>query len=169
MFIQHGEIDPSVSSPLPLEHPCTAKQIAMTHCRAFSTSTSTSFDGNGTTGYVFLALFCRDQYILMWTFLGLPPHQCLYASTWIEAAQPPWLPSWSGVAPEVNLRNLLHAGNGTTLALKARAGVTRSPKQGYQWPLKRLMSIKNKFLKMWRNSRNLIHQTMIQIKEVINF
>ena len=31
----------------------------------------------------------------------------------------------------------------STLALKPRADVTRSPKQGYQWPHKRLMSYKN--------------------------
>ena len=39
------------------------------------------------------------------------------------------------VAPEVNLRNSLHAGEKahTTLALKPRGDVTRSPKQGYQW------------------------------------
>ena len=45
----------------------------------------------------------------------------------------------AGVAPEVNLRNSLHAGDkahkrGITLALKPRGDVTRSPKQGYQWP-----------------------------------
>ena len=47
----------------------------------------------------------------------------------------------AGVAPEVNLRNSLHAGNkahkqgGSTLALKPRGD--RSPKQGYQWSHKK--------------------------------
>ena len=43
----------------------------------------------------------------------------------------------AGVAPEVSLRNPLHTGEGSTLALKHRADVTRSPKQGYQWPHKK--------------------------------
>ena len=48
-----------------------------------------------------------------------------------------------GVAPEVNLREcILHmpppSANKAepTLALKPRGDVTRSPKQGYQWPHK---------------------------------
>ena len=51
----------------------------------------------------------------------------------------------AGVAPEMNLRNLLHTGGEaqqareSTLALKPREEVTRSPKQGYQWPQKGLM------------------------------
>ena len=32
---------------------------------------------------------------------------------------------------------------GSTLALKPRTDITRSPKQGYQWPTKALMSSKN--------------------------
>ena len=36
-----------------------------------------------------------------------------------------------------------HAREGSTLALKPRANVTRNPKQGYQWPHKKgLMSFK---------------------------
>ena len=49
----------------------------------------------------------------------------------------------SGVAPEVNLREHisrtpLQSSNKTepTLALKPRGDITRSPKQGYQWPQK---------------------------------
>ena len=45
----------------------------------------------------------------------------------------------AGVTPEVNLRTLLHACNeahknakGSILALKSRADMARSPKQGYQ-------------------------------------
>ena len=38
----------------------------------------------------------------------------------------------AGVAPEVNLKNLLHVGGGS-LALKPRGALTRCPKQGYQW------------------------------------
>ena len=43
----------------------------------------------------------------------------------------------AGVAPEVNLRITQvreHTKKGSTLALKPREDVTRSPKQGYQWP-----------------------------------
>ena len=48
----------------------------------------------------------------------------------------------AGVTPEVDLGNLLHAGNKacereSTMALKPRADITRSPKQEYQWPTKR--------------------------------
>ena len=44
----------------------------------------------------------------------------------------------AGVAPEVNLRITPEkARKGSTLALKSRADVTRSPKQGYQWPHKK--------------------------------
>ena len=46
----------------------------------------------------------------------------------------------AGVAPEVNLRNSWHAGDeaqGSTLALKPRGDVLRSPKQGYQSPHKK--------------------------------
>ena len=56
----------------------------------------------------------------------------------------------AGVTPEVNLRLTQarkHA-KGSTLALKPRADVIRSPKQGYQWPHKKgLMSSKKIFLK----------------------
>ena len=44
----------------------------------------------------------------------------------------------AGVTPEVNLRNSMqagkHASKTSTLALKPRADVTRSQKQGNQWP-----------------------------------
>ena len=47
----------------------------------------------------------------------------------------------AGVAPEVNLRTSAqarkHASKKSTLALKPRADVTRSLKQGYQWPHKK--------------------------------
>ena len=42
----------------------------------------------------------------------------------------------AGAAPEVILRNPLHANKRFTAALKSRAEVTKSPKQGYQWPHK---------------------------------
>ena len=48
----------------------------------------------------------------------------------------------AGVAPEVNLRNSAQArkhASESTLALKPRADVTISPKQGYQWPHKKDM------------------------------
>ena len=45
--------------------------------------------------------------------------------------------SSAGVAPEVNLRNSLHAGKevgktGSNITLKLREDVTRYPKQGYE-------------------------------------
>ena len=41
----------------------------------------------------------------------------------------------AGVASEVNLRiTQARKQKGSTLALKPKADVTRSPKQGYQWP-----------------------------------
>ena len=50
-----------------------------------------------------------------------------------------------------------HASEGSTLALKARADITRSPKQGYQWPHKKDMWPPKKFLKKewiwWQTQR----------------
>ena len=48
----------------------------------------------------------------------------------------------AGVAPEVNLRECITctpppSANKAALALKPRGEVTRSPKQGYQWPHKK--------------------------------
>ena len=43
----------------------------------------------------------------------------------------------TGVTPEVHLRTIQarkHASKRSTLALKPRAGITRNPKKGYQWP-----------------------------------
>ena len=59
----------------------------------------------------------------------------------------------AGVAPEVNLRNPLSAGEvahkwgNPALALKPRADITRSPKQGYQWPTKRTYVLQKFILK----------------------
>ena len=53
----------------------------------------------------------------------------------------------AGVAPEVNLRNSMQArkhASESTLALKPRADVTRSPKQGYQRPHKKDMCPRKK-------------------------
>ena len=62
----------------------------------------------------------------------------------------------TGVTLHVNLRNPLcaseKASQGSTLALKPRADVTRSPKQGFQWPTIGLVSSKN-----WYN----IHKIML--------
>ena len=44
----------------------------------------------------------------------------------------------AGIAPEVNLGNQLHTGEeASTLTLKAKADITRSPKQEYQRPHKK--------------------------------
>ena len=56
----------------------------------------------------------------------------------------------TGVTPEVNLRNSTQArkhASKSTLALKPRADVTRSPKQGYQWPHKKDMCPPKIYLK----------------------
>ena len=56
----------------------------------------------------------------------------------------------AGVAPEVNLRNSIQArkhASKSTLALKPRADITRSLKQGYQWPHKKDMCPPNFFFK----------------------
>ena len=51
-----------------------------------------------------------------------------------------------GVTSEVNLGNPLtkHASEGSTLALKPRADVTRCPKQEYQWPYKKTYVLNTK-------------------------
>ena len=62
---------------------------------------------------------------------------------------------WSAsVAPEVNLRKLLCTvvqqsmqARESTLALKPREDITRSPKQGYQWRQKKDLSPPKHFLK----------------------
>ena len=82
---------------------------------------------------------------------SLEPHQCLFASLWMRMA---WLPCW-----------LLHAGDeafkqgGSILALKPRADVTRSPKQGLSVALQNgLMSSKifYKWMKIGNVVRTLI-------------
>ena len=44
--------------------------------------------------------------------------------------------SSAGVAPEVNLKNALHADDEAHKGSTNRADVTRSTKQEYQWPTK---------------------------------
>ena len=66
---------------------------------------------------------------------------------------------YTGVAPEVNLRErILRTPTPSankeelTLALKPRGDITRSPKQGYQWPHKRTcvqQKLKKKKLLYW--------------------
>ena len=63
-----------------------------------------------------------------------------------------------GVTPQVNLRECisrmpLQSSNKTepTLALKPRGDVTRSPKQGYQWPHK-WTCVQQKFKKKKKNT-----------------
>ena len=68
---------------------------------------------------------------------GFQSHQCL-AGMWKR-----WLSCYAGVAPEVNLNEcVIHMPPQArirlpTLALKPRGDITRSPKQGYQWPHKK--------------------------------
>ena len=73
--------------------------------------------------------------------MGSNPYQCL----WIHDLQAGWsaamLAAWrsAGVTSEVNLKNPLQARKGSTLTLKPRVDLTRSPKQGYHWPHKKIL------------------------------
>ena len=78
----------------------------------------------------------------------------------------------AGVALEVNLRNSAQArkhASESTLALKPRADVTRSPKQGYQWPHKKDMCPPKIFKKKKKNhgqsfqyQRPSVHRQQLQ-------
>ena len=52
-----------------------------------------------------------------------------------------------GAAPEVNLGIQLQVSKESDLGFETRADVTRSPKQGYQMPTKRIDVLQNSFLK----------------------
>ena len=74
-----------------------------------------------------------------WSWVQAPNlHQCLW--THLQVCRLKGLAAIltsiqsAGVTPKVNLRN---ASEGSTLALKPRGDVIRSPKQGYQWPHKK--------------------------------
>ena len=90
---------------------------------------------------IFLAQSVLSHAVRQWhTHPGLEPHQCLYAvSMSIKIAQPPcWLVSrchTTGESEEsVAGRQQSMQVRKSTLDLKPRAEVSRSPKQGYQWP-----------------------------------
>ena len=76
---------------------------------------------------------------------GFKPHRSLLAGTWKRMAQP--AEGSAGVAPEVNLmERVTHmlppsVNKAAPLALKPREDVTRSPKQGVQWPHKKDLCI----------------------------
>ena len=65
------------------------------------------------------------------------PLMLVDASMWVQKTR---LPCWPS-RPEVNLRNSIqtrkHTSKKTTLAIKPNADITRSPKQGCQWPHKK--------------------------------
>ena len=95
---------------------------------------------------VFLEVRAPNLHQCLWTSLQYVDQKGLAAIlTSIQSA---------GVAPEVNLRITQvrkHTSDRSTLVLKPRADVTRSQKQGYQWPHKKDMS--SKILKkkcIWR-------------------
>ena len=76
------------------------------------------------------------------------------------------------VTPEVNLRECIsctppHSSNKAepTLALKPRGDVTRSPKQGYQWPHK-WTCVQQKFFKKKKNTQLAYGRNLFKI---INF
>ena len=84
---------------------------------------------------------------LRWVSNTLDPrlesHQCLYARMWIKMARPPyWLPRgkrvlhWRWIWVIHYKCQSMQMGE-STLPLKPRADVNRSPKQGYQWPHKK--------------------------------
>ena len=103
-----------------------------------------------------LCLLCVAQ-----TVVGLNPEPPpmlvdMSASMWIKKTQLPWWPPYS---QQVSHQRWIwgihcaqvrkHARKGSILALKPSADVTRSPKQGYQWPHKKdlcLPKIKKKSL-----------------------
>ena len=59
------------------------------------------------------------------------PRQRFYASIWMKRSAAMLASKSSvGVTPNVNLRNLLHAGE--ALVLNPRTDVIRSPKEGYR-------------------------------------
>ena len=87
------------------------------------------------------------------------------ASMWVKSGPAAMLAvkRLAGVAPEVNLRNSAQArkhASESTLALKPKADITRSPKQGYQWPHKKdmcpLKKNKNKKIKNNVQERSFI-------------
>ena len=70
----------------------------------------------------------------------------------------------AGVTPEVNLRNSTqarkHASEKPTLALKPRADISRSPKQGYHWPHEKDLQ-KNCHSKQLRNVDCVLHKPIL--------
>ena len=81
-----------------------------------------------------------------------------------------------GVAPEVNLReHILHmpppSANKAepTLALKPRGDITRSPKQGYQWPQK-WTCVQQNFLKKKEKKKEMyaFHLNSYELDTTIN-
>ena len=86
------------------------------------------------------------------------------ACRYVEEISLPATNRLAGVTPEVNLReHVTHTPlqvqiSMPTLALKPRGTVTRSPKQGRQWPTKRIYILQKLFFK---KSSSLRHQNMI--------
>ena len=95
------------------------------------------------------------------TVMGLSPKPPpiladISAGTWIEKAQ---LPCWPLYSQQVSHQRWIsgiyckqatkHTSEESTLALKPRGDVTRSPKQGYQWPHKK-ESCPLKYLSHWK-------------------
>ena len=75
------------------------------------------------------------------TFTNVCGHVCKYVDQKDSVAMLTSIQS-AGVAPEVNLRNSLHAGDkarkrGIHLALRPRGDVSKTPKPRYQWPHKK--------------------------------
>ena len=96
------------------------------------------------------------------TVVGLIPslnlHQCLW--TILQVLKKAWLLCWPLYSQQVSHHKWIWGPHkwesmqkGSTLALKPRADITRSPKQGYQWPHEKdLCPPKNKnkrMLQVW--------------------
>ena len=77
----------------------------------------------------------------IYKYSELEPHQYIHASTWIEMAAGCLVVSRCHTKVESDESNAYKLQNiqtrGSTLALKLRVYVTRSPRQGYQWLLKK--------------------------------
>ena len=90
------------------------------------------------SGRILRALGCRML------SRGFKPHQCLL--THLQVRGPKRLGCHAGWGQQVSQRWIWgiqytqmrkHTSEGSTMALKRRADVTRCPKQGYEWPYKK--------------------------------
>ena len=83
-------------------------------------------------------------YILLHTPSEFQPHQCLLVCVQVNGSKKTRLPCWPSRGQQVShqrwpwgsdcMQVRKHVSKGSMLAMKPKADVTRSPKQGYRWP-----------------------------------